>query len=83
MSMVKINFSKISKMKQQAIHKIGCYAIVSLLFLILSVYAIFTYSIELFIAFSFFDSIFWLIVGWNFFTYRSLTILETVIEKID
>ena len=83
MSMIKMNFSKIAEMKQQAYRKIGYYAIASLILFILSVFVILPSSIELFILTSFWDAVCGGLFAWNVFTYRSLTILESVTEKID
>ncbi len=83
MSMIKINFSKISKMKKRASQKMRYYVFVSLVLFILSVFVISPSSIEIFILFSFFDAICGGLFAWNLLKYSILSILESVIEKID
>ncbi|MGY5852108.1 MAG: hypothetical protein RTU92_00920 [Candidatus Thorarchaeota archaeon] len=86
MSMAKMNFSKISQMKKQASRKTVYYGFLSLMLLIvfwLSMGHIPSFQIFGFGLFLFFFSLCLGLFSWNLFTLRTLSILESVVDKVE
>ncbi|MGY5874308.1 MAG: hypothetical protein RTU30_01055 [Candidatus Thorarchaeota archaeon] len=82
MSMIKMNFSKLSTKKKKSSEKILYYGVVGCFILLTSFFMV-PLALELFFLLTFLESLCFLITGWHIFTYRVVSILESVVEKVE
>ena len=82
MSMIKMNFAKLSTKKKNASEKILYYGVVGC-FIFLTSFFMLTLALELFLLLTFLESLCFSIAGWHFFTYRVISIIESAVERVE